>query len=84
MSKKVVTIGSAQATDARGIAEAVQLASHYESSLHILVRNMSANIKSIMGMMTLELAKGEEVTLVAEGSDEQEALDGLQHFFAGV
>ena len=84
MSKKKVTIGTKEVVDARGIAEAVQLASHYESSLHILVRNMSANVKSIMGMMTLELTKGEEVTLVAEGADEKEALDGLQHFFAGV
>lgn len=84
MSKKIVTIGTNEAVDARGIAEAVQLASHYESSLHIQVRNMSANVKSIMGMMTMELAKGEEVTLVAEGADEQEALEGLQHFFAGA
>ena len=84
MSKKKVKIGTTVMVDARGIAEAVQLASHYESSLHITARNMSANLKSIMGMMTLELTKGEEVTLVAEGSDEKEALDGLQHYFAGV
>ncbi|MBR5968900.1 MAG: HPr family phosphocarrier protein [Lachnospiraceae bacterium] len=84
MSKKKVKIGEAVVVDARGIAKAVQLASHYESALHIKARNMSANLKSIMGMMALELAKGEEITLVAEGSDEEEALAGLQHYFAGV
>ena len=84
MSKKKIKIGRVHEMDARGIAEAVQIASGYTSSLHILSNNMSANVKSIMGMMTLELTQGDEITLVAEGEDEEAAITGLQHFFAGV
>jgi catabolite repression HPr-like protein len=37
-----------------------------------------------MGMMTLGLANGEELTVTTEGTDEQEALNGLDRFLSNV
>ena len=36
------------------------------------------NLKSIMGVMSLGIGKGAEITISAEGKDEQSALDSLQ------
>ena len=38
------------------------------------------NAKSIMGMMSLVLSAGSHVTVVAEGQDEDEAVDALEKF----
>ena len=67
--------------DARTIAQVVQVASKYESTLHLLAGNVRANVKSIMGMMALQLREGDQVTLVAEGGDETEAIAGLEAYF---
>jgi len=38
------------------------------------------NAKSIMGMMSLKLQKGEDVTIVADGQDEDAAVSGVATF----
>lgn len=83
MARKSVELKVENGTDARVIAEIVQLASKYESALHIEAGSVSVNAKSIMGMMTLNLSQGEAVTIVAEGADEEDALTGLGAFLAG-
>ena len=46
---------------ARPIAMLVQLASQYVSNIEIHRDTMTVNAKSIMGMMTLGLAKGQKL-----------------------
>ena len=41
------------------------------------------NAKSIMGMMTLGLASGEEVAVIADGKDEEEAIANIEKFLSG-
>lgn len=41
------------------------------------------NAKSIMGMMSLGLASGEEVTVVADGNDEDTAVVEIEKFLSG-
>lgn len=36
------------------------------------------NAKSLLGVLSLGIAKGMSVTLIADGQDEKEALDGLE------
>lgn len=38
------------------------------------------NAKSIMGLMSLAVSTGTEVTLIAEGDDEKEALEKLSAY----
>lgn len=66
--------------EARPVAVFVQVASQYESSIYVEHNNKRVNAKSIMGMMTLGLPSGEEVTISADGSDEEEALKGIEKF----
>ena len=44
---------------------------------------MKVNAKSIMGMMSLGIAKGEKIDVVATGEDEQEALENVETFVTG-
>ena len=55
----------------------VQLASQFQSQIHLESENKSVNAKSIMGMMALGLSDGDEVTVVADGADEAVALEKL-------
>ena len=42
--------------------------------------NKQINAKSIMGMMSLRFGKGTSLTVVAEGSDEENAVNGVEAF----
>ncbi len=83
MITKSMEIKLPRGLEARPVAELVQLASKYESTVHIEAQSKKVNAKSIMGMMTLNLASGEEVTVIAEGSDEKVAVADLEKFLAG-
>ena len=65
--------------DARPIALLVQEASQYESRVFIEIGSKKINAKSIMGMMSLKLSGGEDLTVVAEGVDEA-AAKGIEKF----
>ena len=60
----------------------VQEASQYASKIFIQVDNKKINAKSIMGMMSLNLSDGEEVTVLTDGEDEVKAAEGIKTFLA--
>ena len=82
MIRKKVRIDLDTGLEARPLAHVVQLASQYESSIHIEVEDKSVNAKSIMGMMTMGLSKGEEITLTASGEDEEAAITALEGYLS--
>ncbi len=82
MIKESIKIGLANGLEARPVAELVQLASRFDSSVHIEVGGKKVNAKSIMGMMTLSLDKGESIDAIAEGSDEEEVITEMKKFLA--
>ena len=75
MIKKPVTLQSDLDMESRPIAHLVQEASQYDSTVYIEMDNMKINAKSIMGMMSLNLIGGEEITVVTEGEDEEKAAE---------
>ena len=83
MKKKTIKISIDKATDARPVAMLVQVASQFDSSIHIESGDKYVNAKSIMGMMTLALENGMELSVVADGSDEAKAIDSLEEYLAG-
>lgn len=83
MITKSIEIKLPRGLEARPVAELVQLASRYESTVHIEAQSKKVNAKSIMGMMTLNLATGEEVVVIAEGADEESAVAGMENFLHG-
>lgn len=84
MIETPVIVKHEKALDARPIALLVQEASQYASKIFILVDNKKINAKSIMGMMSLNLSDGEEVTVLTDGEDEVKAAEGIKTFLAEV
>ena len=83
MTKKSVKIQLDGGLEARPIAVLVQVASQYESTVHLETEDKRVNAKSIMGMMSLGLDNGETVTIVCDGTGEEKALEGIEKFLIG-
>ena len=81
--EKTITIKLASGLEARPIAMLVQIASQYQSSIYVEGPNRKVNAKSIMGMMTMGLNAGEQITVIADGADEEEAISQLEAFLSG-
>lgn len=82
MIKKPVTIRTNMDMESRPIAHLVQEASQYASQVYIEMGSKKINAKSIMGMMSLDLSEGTSLTVVAEGEDEENAVNGVEAFLA--
>ena len=83
MIQKDIKIALSGGLEARPIAVLVQVASQYESTVYLQVDNKKVNAKSIMGMMSLGLNSGEEVTVLVDGADEKEALENIEKYLSG-
>ncbi len=84
MIKKVVEIKLQTGLEARPVAMLVQVASRYDSTVYLETCGKKVNAKSIMGMMSLGLDLGEEVTVIADGADEAAAVDNIEKYLNGV
>lgn len=83
MTKKDITIKLASGLEARPVALLVQVASQYEASVYIDTDDKHVNAKSIMGMMSLGLDTGDELTVLADGPDEEAAVEGVAKYLSG-
>ena len=83
MIKKPITINLSTGLEARPVAQLVQVASQFNSEIYVEIGKKRVNAKSIMGMMSLGLCAGEELTVTAEGADEQTAVDNIEKFLSG-
>ncbi|WP_407272854.1 phosphocarrier protein HPr [Radiobacillus sp. PE A8.2] len=77
MVEQTVKITDPTGVHARPATVLVNKASSYEAEAKIEYNGKSVNLKSIMGVMSLGIPKDSEIKIIAEGSDEQEALDGI-------
>ncbi len=84
MKKKDMKIRIDGGLEARPIAMLVQIASQFDSSIYIESGDKRVNAKSIMGMMSLVLDSGEEVSVSADGNDEDAAVDNIEKFLSGA
>jgi len=83
MITKEITIRLENGLEARPVALLVQEASKYDSTIYLEATNKRVNAKSIMGMMSLGLDTGEKVTAVIDGTDEEEAMKGIENYLSG-
>ena len=77
MVSKEIQVNLAADAEARPVAVLVQKASQFESKVYIQSGEKKINAKSIMGMMSLGIAQGAEVTISAEGPDAEKAVEEL-------
>lgn len=83
MISKEITIRLENGLEARPVAMLVQVASQFDSSIYLEAVEKKVNAKSIMGMMSLGLDTGEKVTAIADGNDEEAALEGIEKYLSG-
>lgn len=83
MTLKNVQIQLENGLEARPVALLVQEASKYDSTIYIQSEDKRVNAKSIMGMMSLGLDNGDQLTVSADGPDEQTAVENIERFLSG-
>ena len=77
MISRDVTIQNNVGLHARPATFFIQKANSYKSSIWIEKDDRIDNANSLLGVLSLGIVKGMTITLIADGSDEQDALDGL-------
>lgn len=82
MLKKRIVVGLEHGLQARNATEFVQKASTFESDITLMKNGVSVTAKSIMGVMCVAIRKKENITLVADGIDEQAAVKNLEKFLS--
>ena len=80
MIQKSMKVQLDNGLEARPVALLVQVASQFESDIYVESEQRRVNAKSIMGIMAFNPSKGMTINIVAEGSDEEEALDAMEKF----
>ncbi|WP_100408210.1 phosphocarrier protein HPr [Bacillus solitudinis] len=78
MAEKTFKITAETGIHARPATQLVNKAGQYSSDITLEFKGKSVNLKSIMGVMSLGVGQGAEVTVKAEGSDASEALKGIE------
>ena len=77
MPQREVEIVNKLGLHARASAKLTQVASRFQSDVHIARNGRRVNAKSIMGVMMLAAGIGSVVEIEIDGPDEQAAIDAL-------
>ena len=77
MISRSVTIQNSVGLHARPATFFVQKANCYKSSIWVEKEDCRVNAKSLLGVLSLGISKGTEITLIADGQDEIDAVDAL-------
>ena len=77
MVKRNVTITNNIGLHARPATFFIQKANSYKSSVWIEKDDRKISAKSLLGVLSLGIAQGMTVTIIADGQDENDAVDGL-------
>jgi len=80
MISKEIVISNESGLESKVAARLIQKASCYEANVWIQKGERKANAKSLLGILSLGISKGEKVLLIVDGSDEKLALHELEMF----
>ena len=77
MTEATITISNRAGIHARPAALLVQITKDFRSNIYFEKGTDRINAKSIMGIITLGAAYGTEIKIIAEGEDEEAAVQAL-------
>jgi len=77
MIKRDLVIENRTGLHARPAATFVEIADRYEADVELTFQGVTVNAKSIIGVLSLGIGKGDQVNLKIDGSDEKEAMEAL-------
>lgn len=78
MISRNITIKNSVGLYARPATFFIQKANTYKSSIWIQKDDRRVNAKSLLGVLSMAISSGSTVTLIADGPDETDALNGLE------
>ena len=81
MTEKAVKVSNRAGIHARPSALLVQTTKNFKANIYIEKNNDRINAKSIMGVITLGASYGTELKIIAEGEDEQAAVEAVAKLF---
>ena len=77
MISRNVTIKNNVGLHARPATFFIQKANAFQSSIWVEKEDRRVNAKSLLGVLSLGITKGMTITLIADGGDEEDALNAL-------
>ena len=77
MYSRDVTVNNQVGLHARPATFFIQKANTFESSVWVEKEERKVNAKSLLGVLSLGIVQGTSITVLANGPDEKEAVDGL-------
>ncbi|MBE7012770.1 MAG: HPr family phosphocarrier protein [Ruminococcaceae bacterium] len=77
MLSKEVAVQNQVGLHARPATFFIQKANNFKSSIWVSKDERKVNAKSLLGVLSLGIVKGTVITIIADGKDEQEAVDAL-------
>ena len=77
MISRSVTIKNSVGLHARPATFFIQKANSYKSAIWVEKEDCRVNAKSLLGVLSLGISQGACITLIADGIDEAEAVEGL-------
>ena len=81
--ERLVSIKNASGLHARPAGMFVKKAAEFKATVEVIAKGKTVNAKSIMGIMSLGLAKGDQLTISAKGEDEEAAVNTLVELIEG-
>lgn len=81
MTRRTVTIQNRAGIHARPAAMLVQTANRFASDIYLEKDSERINGKSIMGIITLGATHQSQISIIANGADEQEAVAAIAELF---
>lgn len=81
MREQDVVISNKLGLHARASAKLVQLVQGFQSTVWLVSKGREVNAQSIMGVMMLAAGLGSEVTVRADGADEEAAVAAVVDLF---
>ena len=82
MYTKTAVVNNQVGLHARPATFFIQKANEFKSSIWVEVEERRVNAKSLLGVLSLGIVTGTEITLIANGPDEEEAVEALAALLA--
>ena len=77
MYTQEITVKNEVGLHARPATYFIQKANEFKSGIWVEKEERRVNAKSLLGVLSLGIVKGTAINLIADGSDEEEAIESL-------
>lgn len=81
LSREIIVVNDV-GLHARPATFFIQKANAYKASIWIEKDDRRVNAKSLLGVLSMGIVKGTTITIIADGEDEAEAVEGLDSLIA--